>query len=251
VGRLFGEVWKEWGVDEESTHKLQAATWMMVPLDRVNLVLLKDKALTWEPDRAHLEVREVTSEKSLPSGWLSKVLSPTKTGMATGVLTGALAIAKQRSARLLAVRGIKHGPGTIDAKAGKTTKETLAVGVHTPLNLKLSFHFVLLKDGAGAGKDKALSQIRNKSDVPQWIDHLNRIFTPQATVAFKQHTADEPPVDRYSGASVPYKSAEEWTTEVGHKRDKTADGNVFLVGRWKGISDDRYKDVNGSYIIAT
>jgi hypothetical protein len=87
--------------------------------------------------------------------------------------------------------------------------------------------------------------------VGRWVDDLNRIFTPQANVAFKQQKVEEPPVDRYGGASVPYKSAEEWTVEVGHKRDKTADANVFLVGKWKGIGDDRYKDVNGSYIIAT
>ena len=64
----------------------------------------------------------------------------------------------------------------------------------------------------------------------RWIDDLNRIFTPQANIAFKQHKVAEPPVDRYSGASVPYKSAEEWTAEVGHKRDKYG-GRERLPGR--------------------
>ena len=50
--------------------------------------------------------------------------------------------------------------------------------------------------------------------------------------------------------SYPPRNAETLNS-LGHKRDKSADGNVFLVGRWKGISDDRYKDVNGSYIIGT
>ena len=61
---------------------------------------------------------------------------------------------------------------------------------------------------------------------------------------------DEPIVDRYSGAAVAYKTGEGWDTEVGNKRDGDADTNVFLVGNWRGITEDQYKDVLGSYIIA-
>src|SRR4051794_38656708 len=150
MGRLFGEVWKEWGVDEESTHKNQAATWMMVPLDAVNLVLLKDKELTWDYDKTHIEVLEVKDHgaKSLPRDWQSRLMTPaTKQDKdkATGGLAEALAIAGQQSARLLAVRGNKGGEATIDAKSGQTTKETLAISVHPRVPLKVSFHFVKLK----------------------------------------------------------------------------------------------------------
>jgi hypothetical protein len=113
----------------------------------------------------------------------------------------------------------------------------------------LSFHFVRIK-GGGTGKDKELS-LWNTSHVSRWIDDLNRIFTPQANIAFRQHKLAEPVVDRYRGGSVPYKTAEEWTAEVGRVRDGTADANIFLVGTWKGIGDDRYKDANGSYLTTT
>ena len=58
MARLFVEVWKEWGVDEESTYKGVAATWMMVPKDAVNLVLLKDKDVTLGYDTSRLQVME-------------------------------------------------------------------------------------------------------------------------------------------------------------------------------------------------
>jgi hypothetical protein len=259
MGRLFGEVWKEWGVDEETTHKQQAATWMMVPLGGVNLVLLKDKerSLTWDYDKARLEVLEVKDEgaKGLPREWQSLLLVPTikeSKGKATGALSEALAIAGQNSARLLAVRGKgkKGGEATIDAKAGETVKETLAVSVHPRVTLKLSFHFVKLKGAGADGKDKDLS-LWTKSHVTRWVEDLNRVFTPQANVAFKQHKIAEPPVARYSGARVAYKTGQEWDAEVGKERDTSADANVFLVGNWTGISDDHYRDVKGSYIIAS
>lgn len=254
MGRLFGEVWKEWGVDEEATHKRQAATWMMVPLGGVNLVLLKDKDLTWDFDSSRLEVLEVKDQgaRGLPRDWQSSLMTPAKPqakDKATDALTDALALAG-KSARLLAVRGKKGGEAPIDAKAGKTIKETLAISVHPRVTLKVTFHLVKIKGGAGDGKDQPLS-IWNTSHVTRWLDDLNRIFTPQANIAFKQHKIEEPPIARYSGANAPYKSAEEWTAEVGKERDGSADANVFLVGKWRGVSDDHYKDVLGSYIIAT
>lgn len=257
MGRLFGEVWREWGVDEETTYKQQAATWMMVPLKGVNLVLLKDKDLTWDFDPNRLEVREVKDQgaKGLPRDWQSSLLTPAAKqdkakDKATDPLTEALALAGRASARLLAVRGRKGGEAIIEAKAGKTTKETLAVSVHPRVTLNVTFHFVKIKGGGEGGKDKELS-IWNASHVSRWIEDLNRIFTPQANIAFKQHKIAEPPIARYSGAAVPYTTAEQWVAEVGKERDGTADANVFLVGKWRGISDDHYKDVNGSYIIPT
>ena len=112
---------------------------------------------------------------------------------------------------------------------------------HSPLD------FVKLKGGGAGGKDKSLTGW-NTSHVTRWIDGLNRVFSPQANIGFKQNAVKEPPVDRYSGATAQYKTGEEWNTEVGHVRDGTADANVFLVGSWKGISEDRFQDVYGSYI---
>jgi hypothetical protein len=252
MGRLFGEVWKEWGVDEESTYQRQAATWMMVPLDAVNLVLLKDNEMTYDYDHARLEVREVKDQgaKGLPGDWQSRLVTPAAK-VADG-LTDALAIAGKQSARLLAVRGKgkRGGEAKIEAKSGQTIKETLAVSVHPRVTLKLSFHFVKLKGGGADGKGKSLSGW-NTSHVTRWIDGLNQVFSPQANIGFKQHAVQEPPVDRYSGATAQYKTGEEWNTEVGHVRDGTAAANVFLVGNWRGIGEDHYKDVLGSYIIAT
>ena len=109
--------------------------------------------------------------------------------------------------------------------------------------MPLSFHFVALKDGAT--KPKLLSQKWNTSHVSRWINDLNGIFTTQANVAFAPKIVREAPVDSYQGASRVYKTGEEWTNEVGNERDKGggAAANVFLVGKWRGMGDDQYKDV--------
>src|SRR5262249_22558463 len=107
MARLFVEVWKEWGVDEESTYKGNAATWMMVPKDAVNLVLLEDKDATFDYDKSRLQVMEVkdAGAKGLSKDWQAKLLTPEK--KASDGLTKALAIAGDKSGRLLAVWGNK------------------------------------------------------------------------------------------------------------------------------------------------
>lgn len=205
----------------------------MVPFNGVNHVYLRDgKDLTLDFDKNRLAVNEIKKAD----------------GVVEKALAEAVSRAAKESAQLLAVGGKQQGETFIHAKAGRSTKETLVVGVHPKLELKLAFNFVMLKNGAGK---KALSETRKRSHVTQWIADLNRIFTPQANIVFKQHSIREPSVDRYQGSSIVYKTAEDWSKDVGKVRDKTADSNIFLVGKWKGVGDDMYKDVNGTYIVST
>ncbi len=205
----------------------------MVPFNGVNYVYLRDgKGLTLDFDKNRVTVNEIKKAD----------------GAAEQPLAEAVSRAAKESAQLLAVSGKQQGETFIHAKAGRTTKETLVVGVHPKLELRLAFNFVMLKNGT---EQKALSEKRKRSHVPQWIADLNRIFTSQANIVFRQHSVREPPVDRYQGGSIVYKTAEDWSKEVGKVRDSTADSNIFLVGKWKGVSDDTYMDANGTYIVST
>jgi hypothetical protein len=254
--RHFREVWRERGVDEDITfHKkrgdpLVAGTWAMVPLKRKdsksdrNFVLLRDaKGLTLHYEKSRLEITEITSRAQA-----EKIVLPDALQADKDALGAAFDAAAKGSDRLLALSGLKGGETYVDLMDSKGIRETLVVTVHPRREFKLNFNFVALKNG----NDKAtqLSK-RNKADVPKWITDLNRIFTLQANVAFKSNLAEPLPVASYSGATRVYPKIEDWDAEVGGQRKNGADANVFLVGTWKGIGEDKYKDTNGTFIPAT
>ncbi len=243
MARHFKEVWQDAGVDEDATHSQNAATWMMVPHKGTNYVYLVDgKGLTWASDpKKKVEIREIkpldrTIEKLTVAGIKSLSVSE------------ALARAPQKSARLLAVAGKVQGPTEIPLMSGRNIQDTLLIDVVPRLDIKPRFHFLKVKNGKEYTR---LSQSWNPAHVPRWIEDLNRIFGAQANILFTPLPTKEPPVDTYTGGSSVYETTEEWSKEVGHHRDSGADTNVFLVGKWKGMGNDRYKDVLGTYVIAT
>jgi hypothetical protein len=254
--RHFREVWRERGVDEVvSFHKkrgdpIMDGTWAMVPLKRKgdqgdrNFVLLRDgQGLDLHYDKSRLDVTEIKNRKQAESMVLPDALRSDKDAL--GVAFDAAAKA---SDRLFSISGLKDGETYVDLKDSKGIRETLAVTVHPRREFTLNFNFVAIKNGSD--KAKQLSG-RDKSHVPQWIADLNRIFTLQANVAFKSNLVEELPVPSYRGASMVYPKVADWDAEIGMYRKKGADANVFLVGKWKGIGEDQYKDVNGTFIRAS
>jgi hypothetical protein len=211
-----------------------------------------DRAGDLDYDKTRIIVHEIDDFKKLAKFSLSDGLQQSRGVQArnsagtSDPLSEAFSRATNESARLLAVYGRKQGDAPIRAMDDRrNVKETLGVGVHPHTELKLNFIFPALINGSA--KPTPLSKSRFTSDVKKWIGDLNGIFKPQANISFKSHVIKEPPVPRYSGS---YKDAQAWTNEIGHLRE-TADANVFLVGSWKGIGDDGYKDPYGSYIIST
>lgn len=255
MARHFREVWKERGVDEETIFIRKRgdnavdATWVMVPLRRKgstsdwNYVLLRDaKGLNYDYKKDRLIVTEITSRTQaegflLPDGLVDK-----------GAVAAAYDTAAKASDRLLAISGLKEGETLVELKDSKGVREVLRVTVHKRREFKLNFNFVAIKNGSNQATQ--LSK-RSKADVPTWITDLNRIFTLQANVAFKANLAEPLEVASYRGDTVVYPKVADWDAEVGGQRKKGADANVFLVGKWKGIGEDKYKDVNGTFIPAS
>jgi hypothetical protein len=189
------------GFDEKA-----APPWQMVPLGGT-----KEVRLLWGPNLA--------------------VVS-TVPGVATVANSTAAYARSTRNIRYLTIRGRSHGTCFIEAKQGSAVKARLEVAVKRPKLVRLAFNFV--KDTGGHRTRRATASVN------QYVQTMNRIYTPQANIRFSVVQTRWVTVNRNLGTVVRFSSHlpgvaaghHEWDHVVA-KRYGAADFNFFFVWEYE------------------
>lgn len=228
----FGQVWKEWGVDDELS-----TPWMMVPRNGFNLVILRDgKDLTTVPENKQLiDVIDISDPQSSASrSFLSKLqahssLPPVIKDTLPILFSGVLTLASLASIRLFIVTGKSVGETIIKANDRRgVEKARINVSVKRRRTVKVAFNFVKHTDASGKEVNHTS---KDPSQADQWIDGMNSIFAPQTNILFEKHDA------RW----VKYKGTLDGVVRSKHlddifkerHPDSAVEMNIFLVGEWE------------------
>jgi hypothetical protein len=129
--------------------------------------------------------------------------------------------------RLLFVNGKKNGLSEIAAVSGSTSVK-IEVAVVPHLSFTVAFKFLQHLDESG--QMKTLTPW-DPSDGQWLIKKLNWIYGLQANISFELLDSEWVRVDKVLGEPL---GEAAFLNFVVDKKNKNADLNVFLVGRWKG-----------------
>ncbi|MFN8650356.1 MAG: hypothetical protein U0133_00450 [Gemmatimonadales bacterium] len=143
---------------------------------------------------------------------------------------GVLHAVSQNPGRVFALHGVTSGFGSLTLTAGKESREA-GVGVSQPKSFALAFRFLRHTDGTSTAPDTA----HDPKEVDRWIAELNWIFGPQANVHFTLQDTDWVTVGRKPDQPIkePF-----FLETVASAPSTNADLTIYLVGDWRGSSND-------------